>query len=292
MQTEVGMYTYNYNNSTVLSRDPMFKLEQEMRLRNFSPKTIRAYLYYNKELLRFTNHKSLLEINRQDIKDYLDYFINIGKSTSTVNLAINAVKFYYDSILGRKFFSTDFGIKRPKKEKRLPVVLSKEEIIKMISSIDNIKHKLIIQILYTSGLRVSEIINLNINYIDFYRKTIFVKGGKGKKDRITIISEKVLENINKYLLEYKPITYIFENMNGRKISQRTVQKVVLTAAKKAGINKNISPHTLRHSFATHQIENGVNLRYVQAMLGHARLETTQIYTKVAVDKFSEINDLL
>jgi integrase/recombinase XerD len=287
------MYTCDLPNTTVLGRDPAYKLEQEMRLRGFSKKTIKSYLYYNKELLRFTEYKSSLEINIQDIKAYLDFLIIDKKSFSTINIAINAIKFYYSNILSRKFFNDIGGVKRPKKEKKLPVVLSKQEIAKMIVAGKNNKHKLVVQVLYSSGLRLSELRNLKINDMNFDRKCINVKSGKGKKDRITVISRTVLTNINKYLKEFRPLFYLFESYKpGNKMSTRSLQKIVSEIAKKANINKNISAHTLRHSFATHQLENGVNLRYIQSMLGHSRLETTQIYTKVATNKFSEIKDLL
>ncbi|MEA3449660.1 MAG: site-specific tyrosine recombinase/integron integrase [Patescibacteria group bacterium] len=280
------------NRSTLEARDPIFNLAQEMRLRNFSPKTIRLYLYYNKEFLRFAS-VCADEVNSRQIKDYLDYVINSGKSRATIDLIINALKFYYHNILRRTFFNKKTGIKRPKKEDKLPIVLSKEEIIRMINVCDNKKHKLIIQILYCSGLRVSELRNLQVDDIDFDRKNILIRAGKGKKDRITVVSNVVLANIKEYLQEYQPITYIFESFQlSKKMSVRSLQKAVDNYAKKANISKNISAHTLRHSFATHQLENGVNLRYIQSMLGHARLETTQIYTKVAIDKLSDINDLL
>jgi len=275
------------------SKDPMVKLAQELRIRNFSKKTIKAYLYYNKELLRFASYKSPKEITSQDLKNYLDFLFSGGKSSSTVNLAINALKFYYGGIMKRKFFVSDFAIKRPKKDKNLPTVLAREEIAKIISSTNNLKHKVAIQVLYSAGLRVSELADLKINDIDFNRKAVIIKGGKGKKDRITIISKVALDNISKYLEEYKPLIYLFESYQaGEKITVRTIQKIVAEAGRRAGITKNISAHSLRHSFATHLLEQGVNLRYIQELLGHARLETTQIYTKVAVNKFSEIKDLL
>lgn len=280
------------SNNIFPSKDPMCRLENEMKIRNFSKNTIDAYLYYNKELLRFAN-KNSDQINNQDIKNYLLVLVNMGKSSSTVNTAVSAFKFYYGQIFGRKFFISTNAIKRPKQEKKLPVVLSKQEIINMIKNTDNLKHKLMLQILYSSGLRVSELINLKINDINFFRKIVTVREGKGKKDRVTIISEIVLENINKYLAEFKPLVYLFESHDaGSKISVRTAQKVVETAAAKAGIKENVGAHTLRHSFATHLLEQGVGIRYIQELLGHARLETTQIYTKVAVNKFDEINDLL
>lgn len=281
------------NRTTNEARDPMFNLNQEMRLRNFSRKTAKAYLYYNKELLRFASDKSPKDISRQNIRDYLDFLVSSGKSSSTLNLVINALKFYYEKIIRRSFFSSDLGIKRPKTGKKLPVVLSKEEVARMIKATENLKHKLIIQILYSSGLRVSELISLKINDIDFDRKTVIIKEGKGNKDRITIISAVVLENVNKYIAEYRPLIYLFEGFEaGEKISVRTAQKIIENACQLSGINKDASAHSLRHSFATHLLEQGVNLRYIQALLGHARLETTQIYTKVAVNNFNQIDDLL
>jgi len=274
------------------SRNSFIKFEQLLKIRNFSPKTIKLYLYYNKEFLRFAS-KFSDDVCEQDIKDYLAYLLSTGRSTSTLNIALSALRLYYEEVLPRKFFSSDFGIKRPKKEKQLPTVLAKEEIISMIQAAHNIKHKLAIQILYASGLRVSELRNLEINQIDFNRKTIFIKAGKGKKDRITVISEIVLINVNKYIQEYKPLRWLFESpRDDQRMSVRTLQKIVEEGAERAGIKKKVSAHTLRHSFATHQLENGVNLRYIQSMLGHARLETTQVYTKVAVNKFNEIEDLL
>ncbi len=278
-------------NNIYPSKDPMFKLAQEMRIRSLSSKTIHTYIYYNKELLRFAN-KFSDEINRQDIKNYLDYLVSSNKAVSTINLVINALKFYYENIMQRSFFSSDLGIKRPKKDKKLPVVLAKEEIVKMIKMTDNLKHKLMIQILYSSGLRVSEIVNLKINDVDFNRKIVIIKGGKGRKDRISIISGVVLDNVNKYLKEFKPLHYLFESYQSGKINIRSIQKVVKDAASRASVNKEASAHSLRHSFATHLLEQGVNLRYIQSLLGHARLETTQIYTKVAVNNFNEIDDLL
>lgn len=286
------MPTSIYSRTTSRSRDPMFNLEQEMRIRNFSKRTIGLYVYYNKEFLRFANNYAD-EVSGQQIKDYLDFLIASGKSRSTIDVAINALKFYYQGILRRSFFSEKTGIRRPKKEKSLPTILSKDEIARMIKAVDNIKHKLVVQVLYSSGLRVAELRNLQINEIDFDRRCINVRSGKGGKDRVTIISKTVLLNIDKYLDEYQPLKYLFESFQpGAKLSVRTFQKIVSDLAGIAGIKKRVSAHALRHSFATHLLEGGVNLRYIQSMLGHARLETTQIYTKVAVNRFGEIEDLL
>jgi site-specific recombinase XerD len=292
MLAERCMPTPFHSRTTNLSRDPMYNLEQEMRIRNFSPKTLTAYLYYNKELLRFAS-KFSDEINKQDIRDYLDFLISSHKSASTLNLAINSLKFYYQSILNRKFFDFETGIKRPKEPKKLPVILSKNEVVRMINALENIKHKLMIQILFSSGLRVSELTNLEINDIDFDRNLIHVKGGKGNKDRTTITSENILANINKYLEEFKPLRFVFEShLAGKKLTTRSVQKIVANAAKSANINKQVTAHTLRHSFATYLLENGTNIRYIQELLGHSRLETTQIYTKVTSPSLKNIKSPL
>ncbi|MFH0955786.1 MAG: site-specific tyrosine recombinase/integron integrase, partial [Candidatus Falkowbacteria bacterium] len=257
-----------------------------------SHKTIQAYLYYNKEILRFAS-KDVREIEKQDIRNYIDCLFNLGKSSSTVNLAINAFKFYYEGVLQRKFFVPNVGIKRPKAEKRLPVVLSKIEVVKMINVLDNIKHQLIIKILFGSGLRVSELVDLKINDIDFIRKIITIRQGKGAKDRITIVSDNTLGDIEKYLLEYQPLVYLFESHRaGEKLAVRSVQKIVSDAVNLAEVNPNASAHSLRHGFATHLLESGTDIRYIQELLGHARLETTQIYTKVANNMIRDIKSPL
>ncbi len=286
------MLPSDLNRSTTLKRDLFYNLEQELRIRNYSQKTVKAYVYYTKELLRFAN-KFSDDLNAQDIKDYLDWLLVSGRAPATLNLAINAIKFYYTQILKRNFFAGEIRIKRPKMGSRIPVVLAKKEIIGMIEVAGNIKHKLIIQVLYTTGMRVSELVNLRVYDIDFDRKIIRIQAGKGNKDRVTIVSGTVLENIGQYIRGYDPAEFLFESFRSAgKLTVRTIQKIVTEAANRAGIKKRVSAHSLRHSFATHLLENGVNLRYIQSLLGHARLETTQIYTKVAVNKFDEIGDLL
>jgi integrase/recombinase XerD len=280
----------NYTNARYPydSQNPLEKLRQEMRIRKFSPKTIKSYLYYNTYLLNFTR-KSPMDINQSDVRACLEDLCDNDVSASTLNTAYSALKFYFEKILYRKFF---FNLPRAKKDKKLPVVLSKKEILDIISACENIKHKLIIQVLYCYGLRVSEIVSLKITDVDFNRKVIHLKGAKGAKDRITIISEVVLKNIEKYLAEFRPEDYLFESNRGGKLTTRTIQAIVSQSTKKAGLNKPVSPHSFRHSFATHLLESGLDIRYIQVLLGHARLETTQIYTKVAVTQFDKIKDLL
>lgn len=276
--------------TTRIERDPMYNLERELKIRGFSRKTIKAYLHYNRKFLNFAR-KSPKEITNEDIKRYLEYLANKQVSNATLNLAINALKFYYIQVLKRKFF---FDIKHPKKEKRLPVVLTKDEIRKMLEATENLKHKLLMEIMYASGLRVSEIIKLKIKDVDLEEGIIRVILGKGKKDRQTILSKRAIGDLKNFLETKKDNNqYLFTGaQNKGHLSTRSAQKIVLRAAKLVGIKKDISCHSLRHSFATHLLEKGVDIRYIQKLLGHKRLETTQIYTQVSTQKLKEIGSPL
>jgi len=259
------------------SQDPIIKMQQEMKLRNFSPKTIKSYSYYITNILHFAN-KGASSISTEDIRNYLESLSNLNSSASTLNSAYSALKFYFEKILRRKFFA---HIPRAKKEKKLPTVLSKEEIRRMIDAVKNPKHQCILQLLYGSGLRVSEIIKIRMNDFDFDRKLLHIKGGKGNKDRYTIFSEKIIMILKEQRKIKNTDSYLFTGYDKKSpLSTVSINKIVKQASEIAKINKNVSAHSLRHSFATHLLENGTSIRYIQALLGHARLETTQIYTKV------------
>lgn len=236
----------------------------EMKMKGFSKKTINLYVFYYK---KFKSTK----LSRDNF--ILD-MINKNYATNSIRLASAAIKY---------FTGNSSKIQLPKKRKRLPIVLSKIEIIKIINSTNNMKHRLIISILYSSGLRVSELINLKPNDINLIDNTIQIKNSKGKKDRITILSKKVKSMLNKY----ETGKYVFMGRNG-KYTSRSVLEIVKIASNKANINKNVTPHTLRHSFATHLLENGMDIRYIQKLLGHSRIETTQIYTHVAKNEYLKI----
>lgn len=207
--------------------------------------------------------------------------INVGKSNETVRLACFAIKFYLNII--KKDSSGIDGILRDlpnvKREKKLPVVLAKKEIENMILSTKNLNHCLIIQIGYAAGLRVSEIVNLRWMDIDLKRNVIHIKAAKGNKDRIVMLSSKVKKGLKS--LASVNEGYVFKTIRGKKYSLRTIEKIVENAAKKAGIKKKVTPHTLRHSFATHLLENGTDIRYIRDLLGHSDIKTTLIYTKVS-----------
>jgi len=282
------MNTYN-SRTTQESRDPFVNLERELRIRKFSIKTVKSYLYYNKKFIEFAS-KSPREIKNEDIKKYLEFLVNKNFSSSSINLVINALKFYYKQILKRKFF---FDIKHAKKDKRLPIVLSKQEIKKMIDAVDNPKHKFLIQFLYSTGMRVSEVVKVKISNIDFDRKLVLIKGGKGRKDRYTLLADSLV----KILKEQKKVKgkndYLFTSRDDKTHWHiMSAQKNIKQASLRAGISKNVSAHTLRHSFATHLLEQGTDIRYIQELLGHKNLETTQIYTKVAKNVLSEIDNPL
>lgn len=283
------MNTY-FLRTTKDSRDPFVNLERELKIRNFSSKTVKSYLYYNKQFIKFAS-KSPREIKNEDIKKYLEYLIKDKKfSSSTVNLVINALKFYYKQILKRKMF---FDIKQAKKEKKLPIVLSKQEIDKMIKVIKNPKHKFVIQFLYSTGMRVSEVVKVKMKDIDFDRKLILIRCGKGKKDRYTLLANSLIKILKRQSKLKKKNDYLFTSFDGKKHWHvMSVQKIIKSASELAGIRKNVSAHTLRHSFATHLLEKGIDIRYIQELLGHKNLETTQIYTKVANNILSEIQNPL
>jgi len=264
-----------------LRRDkPFFKdLQREMISRKYSPNTIKAYIHYNEGLLKFIG-KEPNSIAEGDIKDFLFHLVEEKRvSTSTLNSAINALKFYYGTILKKKF---SYEIKRPRKDKKLPVVLSKEEVVKVFSNVNNIKHKAILMLVYSAGLRVSEVVKLKPEDIDSNRKLIFIKGAKGRKDRYTTLSNVALETLRIYYKSVKPKDWLFPGQRkGRHISTRTVEKVFENAVGKTGIKKDVSVHSLRHSYATHLLESGVDLRYIQELLGHKSSKTTEIYTHVS-----------
>jgi site-specific recombinase XerD len=181
-------------------------------------------------------------------------------------------------VLGRPVKT--YYVQRPKKEKRLPEVLSEEEVASVLNAVENIKHKAILSLIYSAGLRLGELINLKINDIDSKRMVVNIRQGKGKKDRLSLLSEKVLLLLREYYTVYQPKEWLFEGQFFGQYSATSVQKVFRIAKAKAGIKKPATVHTLRHSFATHLLERGTDLRYIQALLGHKNPKTTEIYTHI------------
>jgi len=243
----------------------------ECRLKGYSAKTINSYVFYVKKFIE----------SEKNPREYLLNLIDKSKSDETVRSACFAIKFYLNTIKKDSFGIQDVLSNLPnvRKSKKLPVILSKEEIEKLIFSAKNINHRLIIQVGYSAGLRISEIINLKWQDIDFDRSLIHLKNAKGKKDRIVMLSLKIKDSLMNLAPDKEGYVFI-TNRNG-KYTQRTIQKIIENAAMKANIRKHITPHTLRHSFATHLLENGTDIRYIRDLLGHSDISTTLIYTKVS-----------
>lgn len=264
------------------------KLENELRLRNYSPKTVKSYVSCVAEYLRI-KQTNLDLVDTDFIKQYLLSKIDKGISSQTVNQSLQAINFFYWNVLK---FRGKIDIRFAKTPSKLPIVLSRDEIEKIINSINNAKHRLLISLTYASGFRVSETTNLKIKDINLAELTIHIKGAKGNKDRLTVFPEKLSKEIKKLTAGKNSNDYVFASERGGKLTERTAQKVFEAALKKCHINKEATFHSLRHSFATHLLENGVDVRYVQELLGHANIRTTQLYTKVTNPSIRKIKSPL
>lgn len=252
------------------------KTKDELRLRNYSPKTIKSYLLCLGKFFDFLDGDPRI-LNEFLIRSFLLEKKNKGYSPQTINLYLNAIKFFYYEIV--KVFEK-INLKFAKRSQKLPVVFSKREIELILSSIKNFKHKLLISLAYGAGLRVGEVVNLKVQDFDLDNLFIYIRQGKGKKDRVSLIPEKLLKKVSEILSLKKGRDYFFISERGGKLTVRTAQKVFKQALRISKIKKNASFHSLRHSFATHLLESGVDVRYVQEILGHSNIRTTQLYTKV------------
>jgi integrase/recombinase XerD len=254
-------------------------MEQKLKLKGYSSSTQRTYRQHYSEFAQFYNDIHPTDISELDIQNYLLFLVEQKKlSTSAQNQAINSIKFFYEKVLKQE--RKVYAIERPMKEFRLPEVLSQEEIMRIAEAPSNLKHKLILLLIYSSGLRRSELLKLRIGDVNTDRLVLFVRGGKGKKDRQVILAKSLVPLLKQYLEEYQPKFWFFEGMKGVQYSATSLQQIFKAAAKKAGIKKQVRLHMLRHSFATHLIENGTPTRYVQELLGHGSSKTTEIYTHV------------
>ena len=264
-------------------------MKKEMLRRNYSLKTIKAYNYCLNKFLIFCN-KDFKKISKQDVKDYLDKLVEKNKSGSTINVHLNALKFLMEEILNKRFM---IKIKYSKTPKILPLFLTKQEVINLINSISNDKHKLMIKLLYSSGLRINELVNLKVKDLEFDKNYGWVRQGKGNKDRLFIIADSLKEELSNYIKKENldQDSWIFNSYNGH-ISTRSIQEIVKRATKKAKLNKKVHPHTLRHSYATHLIENGYDINSVQSLLGHNSPKTTMIYIHMASPKLINVKSPL
>lgn len=260
------------------------RIETELKISKASPSTITAYLRANSSLLDLLN-KAPEEVKDQDIKLFMAEKL-ADKASMSIILFLAAIRYAYTSILK---FDPTLGIKRPKREKSIPIVLSKDEVKKLLESIENKKTKLMLSMIYACGFRVSELVNLKLADLDFDEDIGHVRMGKGRKDRIFNIPKALKSQLEKQvqLQSENKKEYLFSGQNG-KMGTRNIQRLLKAAAEKAGIKKDIHVHTLRHSFATHLLENNVDIRKIQELLGHADLSTTQIYTHVSTEELKKI----
>lgn len=258
------------------SRSQLARAETELRIRNYSPRTIKIYLHFLREYFGFLATRSD-EQPETAIKGFLLMLEGKGASAQTRNLCLSAVKFYYRDVIRDK---SPIKIQTAKRPLSLPVVLSREEIGRMLAETTNTKHKLMLALAYGAGLRVSEVVALRIQDVDFSELTIHIKQAKGRKDRISVVPKKIVDDLKKFVAEKPGQNFVFPSEWGGKLTTRTAQKVFEQALGRAEINKAATFHSLRHSFATHLLENGVDVRYVQVLLGHNNIRTTQRYTQV------------
>lgn len=272
------------------------KLETELKLRGFSEKTINSYMFHNKKFLDFVK-KTPNEIKEEDIKDYLAYLmVDKNYKAASVNLALCTLRFFYEKILEKDIFKK---IDSPKLEKKIPVVLSKEEIRRMIEVAKNKrKQSILLELIYSSGLRVSEAVNMKVDDLDLNERIGKVKAGKGKKDRLIILSKQLVKHLDVYLRrrarKFPGNPYLFPSNIKRDshITVRQAQKIISKIAWKAGIRKRVFCHALRSSFATHLLEDGTDIRVIQELLGHSNLATTERYTKVSTEQLKKVKSPL
>ena len=248
----------------------------EMR---YSESTIRTYTNMLQQFFSYYHAYKPQEITNEQINSYLRYLIQEREvSESTQNQAINAIKFYYEKVLGG--IRQTYYVERPRKGKYLPTVLSEKETIALLKASKNLKHKTILTIIYSCGLRISEVLNIKLDHIDYDSNRIHIVSAKGKKDRYVPLANMAKKLLDIYIRKINPEEYLFEGVKGGQYTATSIQKFIKKYSKEAGIKKHVTPHTLRHSFATHLLEKGTDLRYIQHLLGHNSSKTTEIYTHI------------
>ncbi len=258
-----------------------------LELKRYSKQTINSYKSHLYLVHNHFNNKSFKAITDKELFEFIYYMVNIKKiSASYQRQIVGSLKLFYIEIYNR---AIPFEyLKVTQRENKLPVVLSKKEVMKVINNTNNLKHKAILSVIYSAGLRIGELLELKKIDIDSERMLIHVRAAKGKKDRYTVLSEKGLDILREYYKEYKPKDFLFEGQKGGKYSSESTGQFFKRALKKAKINKHATLHTLRHSFATHLLEDGIGIAHIQKLLGHNNISTTLIYTHIAKDAIEKI----
>ncbi|SIS76858.1 site-specific tyrosine recombinase/integron integrase [Belliella pelovolcani] len=264
------------------------KFEDWMRNKRYSESTIKTYKDAVIIFLRFLENKAIVEIENEDLEKFnKEYILARGYSSSYQNQVVNGIKLFFQNRRGIKF--NPEIVYRPKREKLLPNVLSKEEVKSILDSHQNLKHRAMLCLIYSCGLRRGELLNLKIMDIDSKRNILIIRQTKGKKDRVVPLSPKIIELLREYFKAYKPTIYLFEGHKSQgKYSEKSLESVLKQALVKSGIKKPVTLHWLRHSYATHLLERGTDLRHIQELLGHNSSKTTEIYTHVSIRSLQKV----
>ena len=271
--------------------DLLNKAKSQLYTRNYSPRTIASYISSLNNFAEWLIQEKVNQVTDKEVEKYLYHLKkNRNRSISGMKQTVASLKILFTDIL-KKEIPDSLNI-RFRKEEKIPVVLSEEEVAAVIKAVNNLKHKVILMTIYSAGLRLSECLALTVADMDFDRNQIRIRQGKGKKDRQTVLSRTLLSEMKDYLIKFCPKIFLFEGQKGGRYSASSVQAIMKRAVKKSGIKKPATVHTLRHSFATHLLENGTDIRFIQELLGHKRLETTQIYTHISKIAFDRIKSPL
>lgn len=265
--------------------DGLKKLNLELKLRNFSQKTVKAYIFHVQKFISKIDKKPQ-GLNDEEIKEYVSGLLD-KEDPLSVSQAISSIKFYYMSVFGRTL-----NIPHPKRPKRLPEILTQEEVKRLLNAVTNTKHRILLEIIYGCGLRVSEAVKLKKTQINFDEGLLTVREGKGRKDRYVTLPSSIKDRLRAYFdARSDDSPYVFNTQRGH-LHIKSAQLIVEDAARKAGIKKKVTPHTLRHSYATHLLEQGTDIRIIQKLLGHSNLKTTQIYTQVSTQLIKNVKSPL
>ncbi|WP_424002519.1 tyrosine-type recombinase/integrase [Maribacter sp. IgM3_T14_3] len=292
LQLKQSSYNDKYESQIYAkNKSSLVQFHEQLILKSYSDNTVRIYIAEFVHLLQLIKNYPVEELSPERLKDYFLYCITNEKmGERKMNGKINAIKFYFEKVLHRP--QMFFNIPRPKKPSTLPKMLSKREVGKLLDQVTNFKHLIALQLCYGMGLRVSEVVGIKLKDIDGDRMVVHIHGAKGKKDRIVPLPVILLPKLRTYYKLYKPKEYLLEGRYGGQYSKGSVQSVFKKAMKKAGIKKNIGIHGLRHSYATHLLESGTDMRFIQELLGHSSIKTTQVYTKVTPRSLANIESPL
>ena len=288
---KIKLKTHSIKNLTAYQKECLNGFFKYLRGKRYSKSTIDTYSYLVADFIAFHYKKQIQTLTNRDVELFIEsIYIEKNYAISTQRQFISALKLFIVYYPHSDIESIE--LVRPNKSRKLPLVLSKKEIIKLIQCTKNLKHRAIIALIYSCGLRISELIHLELKHIDIDRRQLIIKNAKGRKDRHVILADSFLPLLQNYIMTYQPNLYFAEGQKGGLYSAISVRKFLKRSCKEAGILKPVTPHTLRHSYATHLLENGIDLRYIQSLLGHAKPETTMIYTHVSKKDLLQIESPL